>query len=64
MLFAVVEGRFEADGVSYATAEQYMMAAKARLFQDHAVLEKIFAEDDPSKVKALGREVQGYVDAA
>lgn len=55
--------RFAVDGVTYATAEQYMMAAKARLFSDQHTLEKILAEEDPSKVKALGRMVQGFDEA-
>jgi ribA/ribD-fused uncharacterized protein len=40
------------------------MAAKARLFGDTETLRRILAEEDPSKVKALGREVEGYVDEA
>lgn len=56
--------RFEADGVTYATAEQYMMAAKARLFGDRSTLAQILAEEDPSKVKALGRQVNGFVESA
>jgi ribA/ribD-fused uncharacterized protein len=56
--------RFNVDGVSYATAEQFMMAAKARLFRDERTLASILAEEDPSKVKALGRQVQGFVDSA
>ena len=40
-----------------------MMAAKARLFGDGETLAKILAQEDPSKVKALGREVKGFVDA-
>jgi hypothetical protein len=56
--------RFAVDGVTYVTAEQFMMAAKARLFRDDATLKKILAEEDPSKVKALGREVKGYDDSA
>ena len=55
--------RFVADGVTYETAEQYMMAAKARLFGDDDALERILAAEDPSKVKALGREVQGFDEA-
>lgn len=53
---------FTVDGVSYATAEHYMMAAKARLFGDERALAQILAEDEPSKVKALGRQVKGFVD--
>lgn len=45
--------RFEVNGVVYSSAEQFMMAAKARLFQDEVILKQILAEKSPSKVKAL-----------
>ena len=54
---------FTHEGVRYATAEHFMMAAKARLFGDDEVTRRILADDDPAKVKALGREVRGYDDA-
>lgn len=54
---------FEVDGVRYVTAEQFMMAEKARLFGDDETLRAILAEVEPSKVKALGRQVRGYDDA-
>ena len=55
---------FEVDGVSYRTAEQFMMAGKARLFGDLERLEAILAEPDPARCKKLGREVRGYDEAA
>lgn len=55
---------FEADGVQYHTAEQYMMAQKAALFCDMATYAKIMAADHPRDYKALGREVQGFDPAA
>lgn len=54
---------FTVDGVTYRTAEQWMMAGKARLFGDDAVLAEILATHDPAKVKALGRKVRGFDDA-
>lgn len=56
---------FVRNGIAYANAEQYMMAAKARLFGDAAVEAKIMATrgSDPNTMKALGREVRGYVEA-
>jgi ribA/ribD-fused uncharacterized protein len=54
---------FDIDGVHYPTAEHYMMAEKARLFGDDAVLQKILAIDDPALAKQLGRIVKGYDDA-
>ena len=56
--------RFEADGVSYTSAEQRMMAEKARLFGDEGTLARILASRDPAICKALGRKVAGYHDAA
>jgi ribA/ribD-fused uncharacterized protein len=54
---------FEVAGAGYTTAEQFMMAEKARLFGDEAALAAILAEDDPATVKLLGRRVQGYDEA-
>lgn len=53
---------FECDGKRYATAEHYMMAAKARLFEDWEVEKQILATDDPSAAKKLGRRVRNYQD--
>jgi len=53
---------FEVDGVDYRTAEHFMMAGKARCFDDEAALEKILAERDPAKVKAIGRTIKGWDD--
>ena len=55
---------FEIEKQRYATAEQFMMASKARLFGDVEILGKIMAEPAPKKCKALGREVRGFDDAA
>lgn len=52
--------RFVVDGVSFVTAEQLMMAGKARLFGDREALAQILAEPNPSKAKALGRLVRGF----
>lgn len=51
---------FVVDGITYNCAEQYMMAEKARLFNDFETLAKIMAEKNPRKQKALGREVKGF----
>jgi ribA/ribD-fused uncharacterized protein len=55
--------RFSVDGQRYTSAEQWMMAEKARLFGDGATLAEILAADDPAAVKKLGRKVRGYDDA-
>lgn len=51
---------FVADKVIYKTAEHWMMAAKARLFNDNESLEKILQCDTPKAAKALGRKVKGF----
>jgi ribA/ribD-fused uncharacterized protein len=54
---------FTVDGVRYATAEHWMMAAKARLFGDDDALQRVLGTDDPVQAKAAGRAVRGF-DAA
>ncbi|GEP43835.1 hypothetical protein BGE01nite_31260 [Brevifollis gellanilyticus] len=39
---------FESEGITYATAEHYMMAEKARLFRDKATLAEIIAAKSPA----------------
>lgn len=57
------ESPFQLGGASYATAEHFMMAEKARLFGDGVSLGKILQAKDPAAAKALGRRVSGYDDA-
>lgn len=54
---------FELDGDRYPTAEHYMMAAKARLFQDEETRAKVLAAPTPGAAKALGRSVANFVEA-
>ena len=51
---------FELDGVQYPTAEHYMMAEKARLFQDNEILAQIIDASHPGEAKKLGRKVKGF----
>lgn len=51
---------FEIDGIQYHTAEQYMMASKARLFGDEDTLNKIMNVATPSVYKKLGKKVKGF----
>ncbi|QDT15119.1 NADAR family protein [Alienimonas californiensis] len=55
---------FTVDGVSYPTAEHWMMAEKARLFGDDAAVDRVLAATHPGAAKRVGREVRGYDDAA
>jgi ribA/ribD-fused uncharacterized protein len=51
---------FTVDGLSYASAEHFMMAGKALLFGDAGTAERIRQAPDPAAAKALGREVGGF----
>ena len=51
---------FEIEGINYKTAEHFMMAEKARLFQDQEALSDILACATPREAKALGRKVRGF----
>lgn len=53
---------FTVDGIVYPTAEHWMMAGKARLFNDEVTLAKILEAGDPKTAKALGRQVKGFQD--
>ena len=50
------------DGIVYPTAEHYMMAEKARLFNDQARLGDILAASEPAVAKKLGRQVNPFND--
>ena len=48
---------FEKDHQSYSCAEQWMMAGKARTFQDNKTLQSILNEHNPAEIKQFGRTV-------
>jgi len=50
------------DGFTYANAEQWMMAGKARIFRDDDVLNRILQTPNPKAVRALGRKVANFND--
>ncbi len=56
------ERTFEIDGIKYLTAEHWMMAEKARLFNDQPILDEILASPNPRAAKALGRKVRNFDD--
>jgi ribA/ribD-fused uncharacterized protein len=56
--------QFLVDEQVYRTAEHYMMAEKARVFNDWGTRNRILATSHPAEAKRLGRGVQGYDDAA
>ncbi len=54
---------FTVERVSYPSAEHFMMAAKARVFQDAEAEARILAAPTPAEAKQLGRRVRGFHDA-
>ena len=54
------ESSFVIDDITYPTAEHYMMAEKARLFNDAETLENILNAPHPGAAKKYGRLVQGF----
>ncbi len=51
---------FEIEGTRYPTTEHWMMAGKARLFEDEEMLQEILVAPDPKSAKALGRKVRNF----
>jgi ribA/ribD-fused uncharacterized protein len=51
---------FTVAGDTYATAEHWMMAEKARLFGNDEVRARIIAARHPDEAKKLGRQVIGF----
>lgn len=47
-------------GERFVTAEQWMMAGKARVFGDEVTRAKILATEDPAEQKSLGRKVSPF----
>ncbi|MFF8972018.1 NADAR family protein [Streptomyces sp. NPDC014995] len=54
---------FTVDGVTYATAEHWMMAGKARLFGDAEAEREALAAGHPSEAKKAGRLVRDFDEA-
>jgi ribA/ribD-fused uncharacterized protein len=51
---------FVESDVVYKTAEHYMMAAKARLFDDIEILKLILQANSPNEAKGLGRKIENF----
>lgn len=54
---------FTVDGVTYASAEHWMMAGKARLFGDAEAAERAVAAKSPAEAKKVGRLVRDFEGA-
>ena len=51
---------FSVDDVPYSCAEQYTMAEKTRLFQDHRAVGLIMSSLSPSTRRRIGRGVRNF----
>jgi len=51
---------FVVDGNQYASAEHWMMAEKARLFEADEIYAEILKARSPGKAKALGRQIENF----
>ena len=51
---------FTVDGLTFATAEHYMMWRKATLFGDDLMADQVRAAPHPHAAKALGGQVRGF----
>ena len=51
---------FTSEGHIFRSAEHYMMAHKAWLFNDAETAKRILAAPHPGEAKSLGRQVQGF----
>ena len=51
---------FTLDGIEYKTAEHWMMAQKAILFNDKVQLEKILICKSPAEAKKIGRWIENF----
>ncbi len=51
---------FKVKDLTYKTAEHWMMAEKARLFDDQNILEQMIECNHPMEVKQLGRKVKNF----
>jgi len=54
---------FTIDGVTYRTAEHWMMAHKARLFGDEEAFDRIIEASHPRQAKELGRKISAFDEA-
>lgn len=54
------EHPFTHEEIVYKTAEHWMMAGKARLFEDEEMLQQILEAESPGEAKKLGRQVRNF----
>ncbi|WP_280246964.1 NADAR family protein [Nocardia abscessus] len=52
--------KFTVDGVTFESAEHYMMWSKAMLFGDLVIAEQVLGAGHPREAKSLGRRITGF----
>ena len=52
--------KFKSDNIEYISAEQYMMAEKAKLFNDMNAYQLILQKEHPGDIKKLGRQIKNF----
>lgn len=58
------ESPFKENGITYKTAEHFMMYEKAMLFGDSSAAERVLVAFSAGEAKAIGREVVGFNQSA
>lgn len=56
--------KFNIEGITFNSAEQWMMYSKAKLFKDKESATKILKSTSPREQKALGRRVKNFEERA
>ncbi len=51
---------FIIDNIQYSSAEQYMMAKKAKVFNDDVSFNRIMTSHNPQKQQEIGRNIKGF----
>lgn len=54
------QSSFEMNNMIYQCAEQYIMAEKAKLFDDEESLDKILKAIHPNQMKIIGKEIKNF----
>ena len=54
--------KFNANGIVYNCAEQYMMSEKAKLFKDEETYQMILKETSQNIIKSYGRKIKNFND--
>ena len=54
------QAAFIKDEITYKTAEHFMMAEKARLFDDYEIRKEVIGSSHPAEAKKLGRKVKNF----